>query len=199
MVSGLVLAGGVSSRFGSPKAFTDFLGRPLIAPVAAALRTRCDELVVSVGTEDQERAVRALLPDAIVVCDATPSRGPIEGLLQGFRAARGEIVLVAPCDAPLLRPRLYDVLLEALGRHEAAVPRLAALDPVRAVYRRGSALYVLDRQGGAVASPSALVDRLDAAFVDREALARADPGLDSFLDVNRPEDLEAALRKARIA
>lgn len=197
MVSGLILAGGASSRFGSPKAFADFLGRPMIAPVAAALQTRCEELLVSVGTAEQGRALQSLLPDAIVALDGSPSRGPIEGLLQGLRAARGEIVLVAPCDAPLLRPRLYDVLLEALGRHEAAVPRLAAFDPVRAAYRRGPALYVLEGNGAAVASPSALVDRLDATFVGRDALASADPDLDSFLDVNRPEDLEAAIKKAR--
>lgn len=192
MRSGLILAGGASRRFGRPKAFEAVRGRAMVAWVADALETRTGELVVSVADDDQTRRMHALLPKARIVADERRDRGPIEGLDRGLRAARGDLVLVAPCDAPLLKVTLLDLLLERIGGHDAAVPRLAAFDPVRAVYRRATALRVLDADSDRIGSPSALVDRLDAAFVDEADLRAVDPDLSSFVDVNALDDLARA-------
>ena len=164
----------------------------MVAWVADALETRTGELVVSVADEDQTRRMHALLPEARIVADERKDRGPIEGLDQGLRAALGDLVLVAPCDAPLLKVALLDLLLERIGGHDAAVPRLGAFDPVRAVYRRATALHVLDADRNRIESPSALVDRLDAAFVDEADLRAVDPALSSFVDVNALDDLARA-------
>ncbi len=98
-----------------------------------------------------------------------------------------------PCDAPFLQPGLYDALIDAIGTYDAAVPRLEAIDPLRAVYRREAALHVL-RSRPAIPSPSALVDRLDSCFVDVARLRRVDPHLASFLDVNTAQDYGRATR-----
>ena len=192
--TGLILAGGASRRFGEPKPLAAFRGLPMIRWVGDALAARCDELVVAIGAEDDARRFQGILPEARVVRDAQQERGPIEGLLRGFSLARGDLVFVAPSDAPLLRPALYDGLVRVLGAHEAAVPRHDAVDPVRAVYRRGPVLRVLAQND--VASPSALVDRLDTAFLEGDALRAADPGRVSFIDVNCREEMDRALRLA---
>lgn len=185
----LILAGGESRRFGGRKPLAPFEGRPLVRWVADALADLCDELLVSIGTGDDALPYLEAVPAARVVRDARGERGPIEGFLQGFRAARGDPVFVAPADAPLLRSGLYRALLARLGDHDAAVPRHSAMDPVRAVYRRSPVLRSLAED---VASPSALVDRLDAVFLQGPDLRAADPALASFVDVNRTEDLAAA-------
>lgn len=189
--TGLILAGGESRRFGGRKPLVPFEGQALVRWVADALAESCDELIVSIGTGDEALAYREAVPAARVVPDAMGKRGPIEGFLQGFRAARGDIVCVAPADAPLLQPSLYRSLLGILGDHDAAVPRHSAMDPVRAVYHRDPVLRSLVR---GVVSPSALVDRLDAVFLEGAELRAADPALASFVDVNRTEDLAAARR-----
>lgn len=58
--------------------------------------------------------MRDLPPDAAPVRDARPGRGPVEGLARGLQAAGGELVLVAPCDAPFLRTSLHELLLARL-------------------------------------------------------------------------------------
>ena len=189
MRSALLLAGGRSERFGRSKAFEPILGTPSLVRVAEALRPLAEELIIAVGDPPTERRVKALVTGSRVVRDARASAGPIEGFVRGFAAAHGEVVLVAPCDAPLLKTDLYRLLLERLGRHEATVPRLEVFDPIRAVYRRDAVRAVLRGDPASVGSPSALVDRLDARFIERDALRTADPDLVSFLDVNRPEDL----------
>ena len=199
MRSALILAGGASRRFGSPKALASFRGRAMIEWVAEAVRPVADELLVSVADAAQSEAIHERLPDARFVTDARRDRGPIEGLDRGLRAARGDLVLVAPCDAPLLRTDLYVRFLERIGSHEAAVPRPEAIDPVRAAYRRTAAVRVLDREGLGVPSPSALVDRLDAVFLAEGELRSVDPELVSFLDVNSLEELARVEARTGIA
>lgn len=196
--SALILAGGASERFGRPKVLFELLGRPLIAYVANALAPLADELIVSVAGADMERSLRPILPGAVYAQDARSGRGPIEGFLQGFRKALGDIVLVAPCDAPLLRTQLYRLLLGGLSDYDAVVPKLAVLDPIRAVYRRSSVLEVLASSPD-VPSPSALVDCLRAAFLSAEQVKRADPDFASFFDVNTREDVDEALNRMRSA
>jgi len=195
VMSALILAGGASSRFGKSKALVEVAGRPLLSHVASAMHFLADETVVSVADEESAKQLRQIDPEAMFVRDERGSRGPIEGFLQGFRKARGEIVLVGPCDAPLIRPEMYRLLLGVLRDHDAAVPRLDVFDPVRAVYRRSVVLSVVEESE--VESPSALVDRLRATFVGPDSLRVVDPNLDSFLDVNTQDDLEEVRRRRR--
>jgi len=190
----LILAGGESRRFGGPKALVEIAGRPLIVHVADVMSSLADETIVSVEGPEGEAPIRSILPGVGFVSDESHGRGPIEGFRVGFRAARGDVVLVAPCDAPFLRPSVYRLLLELLGEHDAAVPELEVLDPVRAVYRRDRVLEVLDASR-TVRSPSSLVERLDFVSVDREQLRGVDPDLSSFLDVNTRTDLDEVLQK----
>jgi len=190
----LILAGGQSRRFGRPKSLLEIGGVPMVRRVADVMVGLTQELLVSVANADMEAALRSVVPEAAFLVDRRAGQGPIEGFRCGFEAALGDRVLVAPCDAPLLQPALYRLLLDAMGRRDAAVPRFDVIDPVRAVYRRTAVLDVL-AAGTDVASPSALVDRLDAVFVDPPRLRHADPDLSSFLDVNREEDLEDLPRK----
>jgi len=192
--SALILAGGESLRFGGPKALVDIAGRPLIAYVAREMASLAEETIVSVGSPEREAQIRRVLPGVAFARDVRHGRGPIEGFHEGFRAARGDLVLVAPCDAPLLRASLYRLLLEVLADYDAAVPKLEVPDPVRAVYRRDRVMELLEASA-TVRSPSALVDRLNRVYVPTERLRENDPDLSSFVDVNTQIDLDEVLHR----
>ncbi len=172
----------------------DIGGVPMIRRVADVMVTLAEEILVSVANAETEAALRSVVPEAAFAPDRRSGQGPIEGFRCGFDGARGDRVLVAPCDAPLLQPALFRLLLDSIGDRDAAVPRFDVIDPVRAVYRRKVVLDVLASHTD-VPSPSALVDQLDAVFVDPPRLRLADPDLSSFLDVNGEEDLEGVVRK----
>jgi molybdopterin-guanine dinucleotide biosynthesis protein A len=193
----LILAGGSSVRFRETKALVEFAGKPMVQHVFDAVSPLAEEVIVSVATKSMEDALRPFLSDAEFVIDRRRGRGPIEGIRRGTEVARGERLLVAPCDSPLLRPELYRLLVGMLGGHDAAVPKLDVVDPVRAVYRRSRVAEVL-RGSPTIGSPSALVDRLDSVFVGADRLRQVDPYLSSFLDVNTREDLELALQRKRM-
>lgn len=195
----MILAGGSASRFGRPKALIDVGGRNLLQRVADALAPFAEEVIVSVGDASMIAPLKSFLPKAVFAVDNRRERGPIEGISRGVELAHGECLLVAPCDAPLLRPDLYRLLLATIGPHEAAVPKRDAFDPVRAVYRTEAVRRVLGETKGSLPSPSSLVDRLDTVFVPEADLRSVDPRLDSFVDVNREEDLAEVLARLNLA
>jgi molybdenum cofactor guanylyltransferase len=190
--SAVILAGGASKRFGHPKGLVEIAGRPMIAHVADALAPFVDETIVSVADRRAEEAFQSVLPNARFAYDVRPGRGPIEGLRCASLAARGDILAVAPCDAPFLRSQLYRLLLDVLDEHDAAVPKLESIDPVRAVFVRRRVLGALSALPD-IPSPSALVDHLDTRFVPRAELRTADRDLVSFFDVNTRGDFERAV------
>ncbi len=199
MDTALILAGGESARFGRPKALVDVGGKAMVSRVVDAVEPLAAEIVISVGSAHMADAIESVLSRAKFVVDRRHGLGPIEGMTRGFEIARGTRVLVAPCDAPLLRSDLYRTLLRAMGRHDAAVPKFDVVDPVRAVYRRTAVLRIIAKANAPLPSPSSLADRLDTVFLSERRLRSMDPRLDSFLDVNHEEDLAEALRRLESA
>jgi len=191
----LILAGGSSRRFGRPKALEVVAGTTIVERVVEAVAPFAGEVVVSIAEAPLAETLRRLLPTAAFVIDRRQGKGPIEGIIRGIEVARGERLLVAPCDAPLLQPELYRLLLASLGAHDAAVPKLDVFDPVRAVYRTAALRRILSGPKVDLPSPSSLVDRLDAVFVLEDQLRTVDPRLDSFLDVNEASDLELVVAR----
>ncbi|MEZ5407200.1 MAG: molybdenum cofactor guanylyltransferase [Acidimicrobiales bacterium] len=114
-VVGAVLVGGRSSRFGTDKALADAGGRPLGLRVADALRQGGADPVVAVGGRAGSRLGLVTVPDR------TADQGPLAGLASILLWARTGLVVVAPCDLPLLS-----------GRHVAALVAAAGTDPRRA-------------------------------------------------------------------
>jgi molybdopterin-guanine dinucleotide biosynthesis protein A len=115
-VTGVLLVGGASKRFGSPKALARFRGETLAERGWRLLHEVCEE-VLAVGKARDE------LPLPVrVVDDGADDRAPIYGLIAGLRAASHERCLFLPVDCPLVSP---DVL-RALAR-EGAVPQTGPL------------------------------------------------------------------------
>ena len=108
-LTGLLLVGGASERFGTPKALARFRGETLAERGVRVLGEACDEVLVVGKVADG-------LPFP-VLDDGTSSRAPVHGLLAGLRQARYDVVVALPVDVPLVA----SVVLRALGE-AGAVP-----------------------------------------------------------------------------
>lgn len=113
-VTGVLLVGGASRRFGSPKALARLGGETLAERAWRALAW-CDERI-AVG-----KAGELALPFP-VLDDGTTERAPIFGLRAALRIARHEACVVLPVDVPLVT----EELLRALARARA-VPQTGPL------------------------------------------------------------------------
>jgi len=198
--TGVVLAGGHSTRFGQrDKAVGDLAGTPMIRRVVDRLEPLVDELVVNCRDE-QVPAIETALedgPDVSFAIDPVPDRGPMAGIMTGLRAATGEYAAVIACDMPFVDPDLIAHLFDRAASHDAAVPRVDDkwFQTTQAVYRAApmaaACERALERDERKIIEP--LFD-LDYVVVD-EAEIRERTTLETFKNVNTRDELEAAARR----
>jgi len=119
--TGVLLVGGASERFGSPKAVASFRGETLATRAWRVLSEVCDD-VIAVG-----RTADALDLPFPVLDDGSDERAPVFGLIAALRAASHETCLVVPVDTPLVTPELLHELLRA-----GAIPQTGPLPGVYA-------------------------------------------------------------------
>ena len=168
-LTGVLLVGGASERFGSPKALAVLRGRTL-AEIAWETLAFCDERIAVGKTAD---GLDLPFP---VADDRTDVRAPIAGVVAGLRAAAHDRCVVLPVDTPLVRPATLERLAAAGG--DAAVTQTG---PLPGAYGR-SGLPVFERciADGRLALRGALAE-LDTLLVD------VDPA--ELVNVNTADDL----------
>lgn len=168
----MLLVGGASSRFGSPKTLAQLPDGSTLAEVTWSALAWCDQRI-AVG----KVADRLTLPFPILD-DGSSVRAPIAGVVGGLRLAAHDLCVFLPVDLPLIQPDDLRALAAAC-RDAAAVPT----GPLPGAYRR-RALVPLQRQleRGRLALRDA-VSELDTAVVSvtPERLA----------NINQPDDLKA--------
>ncbi|MFU8868818.1 molybdenum cofactor guanylyltransferase [Natronococcus sp.] len=199
-LSGVVLAGGYSTRFGeADKAVADLAGTPMIRRVADRLATVCDELVINCR-EDQRGAIEAAMTDfpepITFAIDPEPDRGPLAGIAVGLEAASREYAAVVACDMPFVDPALLEALADRADRRDGALVELEDgwYQTTQAVYRADPmARACADALEGEDGRILAAVEDLDVVVVDESELEGIGEG--TFESIDTKEALrEAAAR-----
>jgi molybdopterin-guanine dinucleotide biosynthesis protein A len=171
-VTGVLLVGGASSRFGSAKALASFRGEAL-AVRAHRILGEAFETVIAVGKADDALPLPFAVHD-----DGSVERAAMVGLAAGLRLAGTELCVVVPTDMPLITAELLRSLAEAAEGVDAVVVQTG---PLPGAYRR-STLPVLERRiaAGELALHRAL-EELDTRVVEA--------GAEELRNVNTPADL----------
>ena len=171
-LTGVLLVGGASRRFGAPKALARLDGETLAERAWRLLGEACDERL-AVGKPGELD-----LPFPLVD-DGTPVRAALAGIVAGLRAAQHDVAVVVPVDCPWLTVDVLRRLGEAC--REAAVPQTGPLPSAWAK----AALPVLGRRltVGEYRLRDAVAE-VDAGVVEVDAALLAD--VDTPADLHRP-------------
>ncbi len=136
-VTGALLVGGASRRFGSPKALARLDGETLAERAHRTLAEAFGQVIV-VGKGGD--ALELPFP---VVDDGSDVRAALVGVAAALRHARTDVVVVLPTDMPVVPPAYLLELAAAVGEgSEAAHPQTG---PFPGAFRR-AALPVLERR-----------------------------------------------------
>jgi molybdopterin-guanine dinucleotide biosynthesis protein A len=135
-LTGILLVGGESRRFGSSKALARLNGETLAERAWRTLGEACEHRL-AVGKA--EELVELHLP---VLDDGTEVRAAMAGVVAGLRAAPTDVSVIVPVDTPLVTAELLLALADACA--DAAVPQTG---PLPGAYRK-TALPVLERRLG---------------------------------------------------
>jgi molybdopterin-guanine dinucleotide biosynthesis protein A len=175
---------------GSDKGLLPFGGRRLIEVVLDAIGPLFPEILI-VANDPTAYAGFGVR----VVPDRIPGRGPLGGIHAALCSNRSPHTFCFACDMPFLNPAVIVHLSALAPGYDAVVPRSdAGCEPLHAIYGR-SCLPHVERM---VREDRLRLDRLFSAvrvrWVDADEVRPLDPSLRSFLNVNTPEELEAARR-----
>lgn len=130
--TGVLLAGGKSSRFGSNKAVTEFAGKLLIEHPAHTLASQFKKLLLITNTP-KEYAFLGWQMTGDIYLDA----GPLAGIHAALQTVSTPLIFVAGCDMPFLDQKLINYLASLSDGYDVVVPRSTrGLEPLHAVYRQ---------------------------------------------------------------
>ena len=124
-LTGALLVGGASTRFGSPKALARLGDETLAERGWRVLGELCDERL-AVGKASDGLELPFPLTD-----DGSDVRAAIAGVVAALRAAQHEVCVVLPVDCPLVTAELLAALADACA--DAAVPQTG---PLPGAYRK---------------------------------------------------------------
>lgn len=169
-LTGILLVGGASTRFGSSKALAKLDGETLAERGWRTLGEVCQHRLAVGKTAD-----RLELPFP-VLDDGSVERAAIIGVVAGLRAAPTDLCVVLPVDCPEMTAEGILALVEGCRDRDAAVPQTGG--PLPGVYRK-RALAALESGERAI---HRALKQLDVAIV------ALDPAL--LANVNTPADLQ---------
>jgi molybdopterin-guanine dinucleotide biosynthesis protein A len=193
-ISGIILSGGKSQRMGENKAFIRVGPKPIIETIVDLFR----ELFAETLIVTNQSGMYSYLP-AKVYEDILPERGALGGLYTGLLCSTNPFGFVVGCDMPSLNASLISYLCEMRDGYDAVVPRTPdGLQPLHAVYSKnclGPIQKLLKESGPRIFD---FFGSVKVRIVSAEELSSVDPRMESFVNVNTPEDLERVKRRDRI-
>jgi molybdopterin-guanine dinucleotide biosynthesis protein A len=202
----LILAGGKARRFQRnqtewrDKALAELFGKPLLLHVVENARSVVNEVVVCVSDEARKTTYTQLMEKhslkARFVVDEKISRisGPNVAIMTGLKAAQADFCVTLPCDMPLIKPRVIRYLFDAAEDVQVAVPMWphGRLETLVMVLERESAVEITETlcRLRHPRSDDIIRGAQDVLFVSPVGeMRRFDPEFESFVNINRPEDL----------
>lgn len=188
-VTGAILVGGQSRRMGRDKACVEIVGRTMLERVIDRLRPLFGSLMIIGGESDLcDR------PDIAVHPDLRPGMGSLGGIYTAVVKSPTEQVFCVACDMPFIRREVVEHMIRRLGKgYDAVVPRInGEFEPLCALYSRSIQSTIERDLDSGVRRIKTTLSSLRVRVVEDEELIPLDPGLNTFFNINTPEDLEKA-------
>jgi len=198
-ITGVILAGGKSSRFGRNKALEPFMGERLIDRSVRLIKEWCDPVFVVCQKPEEYFGVEANL-----VADIIPDQGPLMGLYTSLLFSPNEWIFLRAVDMPFLEEAFAELLIKRAteGNADVVVPLKGRhtdlplqYEPLCACYNVRCILHikrVIESGGGRVISFFSRV-RVDA--VPEDTWRAVDPKGRSILNINTIQDMDEVVRE----
>ena len=140
-ITGVVLAGGESSRMEEDKSLILFRKKKLIDFSLIALKPYCKEVFIS-----SSKIVHQAF-DYKIIKDEYDNIGPIAGIHSALKNATTDYVIILPCDSPMVKKQFIEFLISEIAEDiDAVIPKnKELLEPLFGIYHK-RILPVIEKQ-----------------------------------------------------
>ncbi|MCP4667667.1 MAG: molybdenum cofactor guanylyltransferase [Deltaproteobacteria bacterium] len=183
-ITGVILAGGESRRYGSDKAFVRIEGIPLIERVAMVMQSLFEHVFLITNNPHEYAYLGFPMHE-----DLIKGLGPLGGIYTAMTAIPNRGGFFVPCDMPFLNPYLIRHMVEIREDYDAVVPRISGMmEALHALYSKQCLPHIkklIDRREYQIIQ---LFPKVSVRYVEEAEIRRFDSQLRSFLNINRPEE-----------
>jgi len=188
-MTGVILAGGESTRMGKNKAFIEINGTRIIDRTVSLFREIFDDVLLVTN-----RPLDYLSLNVRIVTDLVPGKGSLGGIYTGLFFSSSPKAFFVGCDMPFLDKRVIEYFLSLAQTADIVVQRTkdyweplhaiyprTLLKPIERLFQQGELTIFKAYQGGKVRE------------VTGEELKPYDPDLHTLSNINTPEELKKLL------
>ena len=185
-ITGVILAGGKSSRFGSNKALAMVDGKPLIQHVADLMSSLFPECILITNTPAEYEFLS--LP---MTHDRYQDSGPLAGIHAALLKISTPRAFVVACDMPNLSPELIQYICNINEQeYEVIIPSPEkGQEPLFGIYHKKSLEVIesyLQQKDFKIIS---VLEDLQVRQVSEQEILSITGDLGCFKNINRPTDL----------
>ncbi len=196
-MSAIIVAGGVSKRFGQNKGLVELAGKPLILHMLEKLATVARETIVVAKSEAQRKEFSHFIKQKPqIIVDGTDVQTPLAGALAGFEIVQNEYALLLACDTPFISPQILSFLLDVCVGKAGAIPKWPSgnLEPLHAVYQVEWAAIAARAalEKGELTMRSMIHNMQNIRYISTAVLQQFDQKLMTFFNINTLNDLRKA-------
>ena len=142
--AGVILAGGESRRFGTPKAFAQYDGSYFYEQAIKAVAPYVEDLILVSHPTLTNRFKNQSLFHVVEDVDDYKGKGPLAGIYTAMNQVKADWYVIMPCDMPLIDKEMISKLLSNVdASFDAIVPSVAGkIQPLCALYQQTSLPYL---------------------------------------------------------
>jgi len=184
-IVGVILAGGRSTRYGRNKAFETLGGKSLIGRVVETMTSLFRETILMTNTPSEyEHLGLAMHQDLI------KGLGPIGGIYTALKIIQKDAGFFVACDMPFLNRALISHMVSIMEDFDVIVPRMGwKIEALHALYRKRCVAQIEKNINDGIYQVIRVFEHVTVRYVEEEEIRQFDPQFQSFLNINRPQDL----------
>ena len=184
-VSGVILAGGKSRRYGKNKALVEIGGIALIKRVLRVIEPLFGSVVLITNTPETYAFLNIPMFE-----DRIKGVGPLGGIFTGLQVISENVGFFVACDMPFLNSHLIRYLASVREDFDVVVPTFSGkFEALHALYSKNCLTQIEKLIQDDVYQTIQLFQSVSVRYVEENEIRRFDPGLDSFSNINKPEEL----------
>jgi len=190
--TGVILAGGKSSRMKFNKAFADIRGKSVIEIIIDKFKDFFEEIII-ISNEPQLYQKFGFR----VYTDIYPRLGPISGIHSALDHAIFDIAFILGCDMPFVNMKLVQFMLQKLKNYDSVVPEIDNyLQPTSAIYSKKCLPVLTDCLENNKLKLTMIFKELDTVIISEKELKQFGEVKDLFFNVNDSDALTQARQMA---
>lgn len=181
-ITGIILAGGQSSRMGYDKALALYKGSPMITYSIKLLKPFCKRILISTGNPLHKAF------GLETIGDVYKNTGPMGGIFSCLLQSMTQANICLPCDVPEMKPEIIENLLSLYTGNSCVVPLTPKPEPLIAIYPQEVTPLIQQLIKKKIYRMTEIFEKFPVTYADLSGLNLQNPKM-YFANVNNPDDL----------